>query len=1271
MGFYGNITNTSRTQFQFDKIYSNRHEMDLNKNVDGIYFGRYVLVEYGDKKPNLNNYLPIYLKPITGEIGLFHGYTSPNLEEKTLIKIGDIYEYTQTDTNASGAVKYPGTIGKGTICIQQDTNKFYIVINEKELGKETVAIFQYASEVSDSPYTINYNIDTAKYGPGRGYDSTVWQKVYTDNLEKYVMIAELNSVVPTFDISADAPTLIPITPHFDINSTNVYYKLHAQPTWGFRIKANQSKQVKNDDYNTSTDLNIYPSDESIEWVREVYDPISGESSPEYWNYNQGQWDAEKSEDNENDYIIPAAIYYNKAGFESLIRTYSEEVNNEMLIEPTGQSGNLYNNHKGNASTSVQPDIQELKIMLPAIGNMISDAWDMIYGKPEEKDFRPIYKEIVNDDNTITYEVETDENGNEKKAYLRWQDIDWKDPVTGQENLAKGGMTRNINSFAGCINTIHDLIGMIVTTTKPDNLNEEEYNKKYIYRSENLETGAVVFERILKSPTYSQVDLETFISNYEDYKNKTYPSTQEKNIAYENLFKLFDAENYYILNDEGEYLYINIKALPSYLEKNNNLMIFTDDGFEYSYIAIQGLEEQLVTILGALVECRNLLGTDTPATTDKSTVQGALNALNAIIDRFKDAVPGQFTFVDEDGKLISMNWTTKQPFRYVNYGSKNKQKFAGEDIENRFIDLTFDFDRGSIELTHKFNEVDNTKTESDKNVEEGTGINSGIGNTLKLYTPIVDNVGHIVGYNEEEVTLPFGYKTIKVENNEEVLAPSTESVKEGQSADNTQDVLNLNASNRWIKFDNSNEDIIKLGHRLTSLGSGEPNKKYGLENNISIEDLDADNTFEVPVFRFDEAGHIDFAETHTVSLPENFDKIEVIVSPENFQNEKLIEGTAASIVADSMTDTLTFKQGNKWAIITGDASNDNITFSHYVNKFSETEKSTDFNNVNNGKTFYTQEIDWDEAGHLISSNKHNFILPDNFKTINIVNNGSDKTTIDASIVNGTLIADTLVDTAIIDTGNRWIQLEADPDNNKVTIYHAKAGDAPSENTTFDKAETPKYGASFKIPEITFDQAGHISTIGTHTVTFQTPVLNPHEETSSAVLINLEMNAEDLEFTQTYKNVGDLTLTGYIATTGDNAIEAADSINDAFNKVSTHIENHKDKLDALIEKDNQLQQTIETETNNRTTAINDLTSTINSNNTALNTRLEVLENADLITRVTTLEEENADLKDRVTALEDENTGLKDRVAELETAIAAIQTAIEQYHPAEEENPEEPTT
>lgn len=49
MGFYGNITNTSRTQFQFDKTYPNRATMDNSAKSDGVYIGRYVLVEYDTK----------------------------------------------------------------------------------------------------------------------------------------------------------------------------------------------------------------------------------------------------------------------------------------------------------------------------------------------------------------------------------------------------------------------------------------------------------------------------------------------------------------------------------------------------------------------------------------------------------------------------------------------------------------------------------------------------------------------------------------------------------------------------------------------------------------------------------------------------------------------------------------------------------------------------------------------------------------------------------------------------------------------------------------------------------------------------------------------------------------------------------------------------------------------------------------------------------------------------------------------------------------------
>ena len=55
MSFYGNITNTSRTTFQFDKTYSNRYMMDLSSGSDGVQIGRYVLVEY-DKNLSATDY---------------------------------------------------------------------------------------------------------------------------------------------------------------------------------------------------------------------------------------------------------------------------------------------------------------------------------------------------------------------------------------------------------------------------------------------------------------------------------------------------------------------------------------------------------------------------------------------------------------------------------------------------------------------------------------------------------------------------------------------------------------------------------------------------------------------------------------------------------------------------------------------------------------------------------------------------------------------------------------------------------------------------------------------------------------------------------------------------------------------------------------------------------------------------------------------------------------------------------------------------------------
>ena len=51
----------------------------------------------------------------------------------------------------------------------------------------------------------------------------------------------------------------------------------------------------------------------------------------------------------------------------------------IRIEPTGWSGHQYSSHNGFQETEPQIDTQELVMMLPSLGNTISEIWDLVYG----------------------------------------------------------------------------------------------------------------------------------------------------------------------------------------------------------------------------------------------------------------------------------------------------------------------------------------------------------------------------------------------------------------------------------------------------------------------------------------------------------------------------------------------------------------------------------------------------------------------------------------------------------------------------------------------------------------------------------------------------------------------------------------------------------------------------------------------------------------------------------------------------------------------------
>lgn len=556
MGFYGNITNTARTQFQFDKIYPSRTAMENQCSKDGVYVGRYVLIEYDS--PVQSNYKTAFRQGTVAEfLDGSYLYMSKNFEEANRVPyFADQYwDYDWDSTDIIDGVVEGTRVRvketedqyiEQTLVAKVGEYTFYECIGASGQAEGHAAKFKYIATDYTDNYSTNYNRDKAAYSNsiGRGWDSTVWQKVYEDGKEKYVMIAELNSVVPTFDIQADAPSLAPITPHFDANSTNVYYKLHWQPQWGLRTRAASGEvkspvldkngatiRTKNPVFasaphqNTETGSETYPSNVSTIWRKYEYDTLAGNQNVYQFNINTETWETpNEGTENEERYQIPAAIYFNQEGFDPTVISHTaiikdkiknakwDGVSDVIRIEPTGWSGHQYSPHSGFQEVEPQVDTQELVMMLPSLGNTISEIWDLVYGGPSTNS--TISKTMRRNKNIgwedpeepydysglrlITekyYAVSITADTFEPDVYY-YKDKDTDRYMLAQEYKAGQAYYSRSSGYsytpaetetiAGCINTVHDLIGMIITDrkvtddpTSPD-IDFEQISSNHIY-----------------------------------------------------------------------------------------------------------------------------------------------------------------------------------------------------------------------------------------------------------------------------------------------------------------------------------------------------------------------------------------------------------------------------------------------------------------------------------------------------------------------------------------------------------------------------------------------------------------------------------------------------------------------------------------------------------------------------------------------------------------------------------------------------------------------
>lgn len=418
--YFGNIQNAERTQLRFDKIYSSRKAMeDALAEGDGVFIGRFVLVEYDD-----NTTLRRY------------GYLEKNItnistEEEYVLYMDSSrqnpYKLTESDENGYGV--FPDDLFYAELGLY-----FHYFRCTNKTTPEGYALFKsiYASYSDDrlTDYELNYKHDKDAYPkmPDHGYDATIWRKTLKAGKETYQFIASLNSEIPSFYVEEDAPAMNPIAPHFSPISTNKNLYFHLPANWGLKIKKAE----------TVNDKKL--SDVDVQYNYIEYDPVKNDTE-------------EKNEE------YAGAIYYNKDGFDSVYNNIDEKTISEISLLPTGRSGKLYYNHQTNMHEE-QDDIQELKFYLPEIGNAVANLWNIVYGEGEQ--INPTTKK-------------------------RNQDMEWNSTAGLRlvtPDTESGGFTylkENVETIAGCVNSVHDLMGMIVldATDTPDlSAEEAEINKIY-------------------------------------------------------------------------------------------------------------------------------------------------------------------------------------------------------------------------------------------------------------------------------------------------------------------------------------------------------------------------------------------------------------------------------------------------------------------------------------------------------------------------------------------------------------------------------------------------------------------------------------------------------------------------------------------------------------------------------------------------------------------------------------------------------------------------
>lgn len=334
MSFYGNIKRVQSSPYVFDKYYPNRAAMDDAVLTDNVYIGRYVLVKYTVKDAQDTATNSLYFD-----------------------------KYTIADTTpAQGEQSSSTTVKK---------------------------VFK--------GYQFNANKDINKYNDT--FDATVWQKIYTntadgDQLEKYIMVAELNAAVPRMELKVISPKVMTNNLNEKWNEPQVLPSISSEDAYVFQMPNVLHLDVGNMDENFYAKQLINPGQR---W-RMTTDGKS--TNP---NVSQGGGGLAENTISHEDMLSDSYNYMKWKNFRiNSTNGQMEEVNSAGPI-----------------------DGKKLETKLYAFGQLISDLYDALYGVPIKEDGpRPFYtdelsKVLSNYDKGlvgILSSIATDMKGDGSKDY---------------------------------------------------------------------------------------------------------------------------------------------------------------------------------------------------------------------------------------------------------------------------------------------------------------------------------------------------------------------------------------------------------------------------------------------------------------------------------------------------------------------------------------------------------------------------------------------------------------------------------------------------------------------------------------------------------------------------------------------------------------------------------------------------------------------------------------------------------------------------------------